>query len=266
MGCKAGGRRRRRPVPPLPLPWGRAHSRANEAHRPLRPATGARNELWSCAGRLLLRRRGATRWAGRGSVTLQSGRRGSDWMGLGGGGAVGRRSHPRHHMQAPGPRPHRWGATTEALKACATTMAAAGGCSAVAPPGRWLPPLRAAATSWTRCRERNARECRRPRGPIRDVVPPSCPHAPARAPGPPQTGWIGAASRAPTFAPATRPSSELARLPAPLSRRSPPARRLACSWQVSSCVCSIHKLLWASDRPPQRLPAALPPSPQPLRG
>lgn len=54
-------------------PQARRHSRANEAHRPFRPATGARNELWSCAGRLLLRRRGATRWAGRGMVTLQSG-------------------------------------------------------------------------------------------------------------------------------------------------------------------------------------------------
>lgn len=55
----------------------------------------------------------------------------------------------RHHMQARQRPPHRCGAATVALNACATTMAAAAGCSGLAPLRCWLRPLRPAAASLT---------------------------------------------------------------------------------------------------------------------
>ena len=88
-------RRRRRRRPCIP-----ARSRAKEAHRPLRPATGARNWVCRSCGRLLTVM-GCARWT-RGRVTLQ--RRPSRLLETAGRYAsVGARAPPLQRRHAKGP-------------------------------------------------------------------------------------------------------------------------------------------------------------------
>ena len=90
----------RPPAPPAHAPGvnARPHSRAKEAHRPFRSATGARKELWSCCGRLLVRR--VASFCVRGMVTLHH-----KWPDVGfnarNGAAGGRNARAARNMHRP---------------------------------------------------------------------------------------------------------------------------------------------------------------------